>query len=147
MTTNKTKEEIEKAYPEAYRLARKFHELYEENAPKFGYTTRGDTKEFDPSSPNGRTMAFVCKTIVDEEIDTALTQQLEELEEVVEGMKGEGCCWCHTCNKYLVGKEIGNPQHDEHISTAIPDGDEIYNQALQDLQAHIAKQKNIISNK
>ena len=26
---------IENAYPEAYRLARKFHELYEEQAPFF----------------------------------------------------------------------------------------------------------------
>lgn len=64
-------DEIEITYPDAYRLARKFHELYEETAPKFGYTTRGDTKEFDPRSPNGRTMAYVCKTIVDEEREEA----------------------------------------------------------------------------
>ena len=60
---------IEKAYPEAYRLARKFHDMYEEVAPKFGYKTRGDTKAFDPESPNGRTMAYVCWHIVQEELE------------------------------------------------------------------------------
>lgn len=59
-------EPIEKAYPEAYRLARRFHELYEENAPLFGYETRPETKKFDPDSPNGRLMAYVCKTLLDE---------------------------------------------------------------------------------
>lgn len=80
--------EREKAYPDAYRLARKFHNLYEETAPKFGYETRGDTKEFDAKSPNGRTMVYVCKTIVDEELknflSSSLTEQLEELERWVE---------------------------------------------------------------
>lgn len=83
--------EREKAYPDAYRLARKFHNLYEETAPKFGYETRGDTKEFDAKSPNGRTMVYVCKTIVDEELknflSSSLTEQLEELERWVEEEK------------------------------------------------------------
>lgn len=91
--TPTTKEEIEKAYPEAYRLARRFHELYEENAPKFGYVTRDDTKEFDPKSPNGRTMAYVCKTIIDEEVEEALTrleaQKEEEVLGLIEGIKEE----------------------------------------------------------
>ena len=33
-------------------IARKWHELYEHLAPEFGYTTRSDTREFDPSSSN-----------------------------------------------------------------------------------------------
>jgi len=60
-------EAIEKAYPEAYRLARRFHELYEEYAPQFGYKTREDTRAFDPTSPNGRTMARVAYEVVQEE--------------------------------------------------------------------------------
>ena len=60
---------IEKAYPEAYRLARRFHELYEITSPAFGYKTREDTKEFDPESPNGRLMAFVCYELVKEELE------------------------------------------------------------------------------
>ena len=57
---------IEEAYPQAYKWARLFHELYEENAPKFGYATKKETKEFDPESPNGRLMAFVCMEVAKE---------------------------------------------------------------------------------
>jgi hypothetical protein len=61
------KTKIEKAYPEAYRLARRFHEFYELSAPLFGYETKKETKKFDPESPNGRLMAWVCFEIVKEE--------------------------------------------------------------------------------
>lgn len=77
-------QDIEKAYPEAYRLARRFHELYEEAAPKFGYKTRSDTKVFEPASPNGRTMAYVCKEIVDEEVEKAHLTLLKDLKEFTE---------------------------------------------------------------
>jgi len=63
----KTFTDIEKAYPEAYRLARRFHEFYEQSAPAFGYETKKETKEFDPESANGRLMAWVCYEIVKEE--------------------------------------------------------------------------------
>jgi len=39
---------IDEAYPEAYRLAKRFHEFYEQSAPAFGYKTKEETKEFDP---------------------------------------------------------------------------------------------------
>lgn len=68
---------IEKTYPEAYKLAREFHNLYEEFAPKFGYETRKETKEFDPTSPNGRLMAYVCYELVSQ-------AKAEERERVVE---------------------------------------------------------------
>lgn len=58
---------IEKIYPEAYRLARRFHEFYEQSAPLFGYETKKETKEFIPESNNGRLMAWVCYEIVKEE--------------------------------------------------------------------------------
>ena len=58
---------IDEAYPEAYRLAKRFHEFYEQSAPAFGYKTKEETKEFDPESPNGRLMAWVCFQIVKEE--------------------------------------------------------------------------------
>lgn len=63
------KQKIEKAYPEAYRLAHKFHEFYEISAPAFGYEIKKETKEFDPESPNGRLMAYVCYEIVKEGIE------------------------------------------------------------------------------
>jgi len=58
---------IEKAYPEAYRVARRFHEFYESSAPAFGYKTKNETKEFDPESANGRLMAWVCYEVIKEE--------------------------------------------------------------------------------
>ena len=62
-------EDIEKVYPEAYKLARKFHKLYEKNAKGFGYKTNKETRKFIPNSPNGRLMAFVCGTLVREELE------------------------------------------------------------------------------
>jgi len=38
----------------AIEAAVKFHEIYERLAPKCGYTTREETRIFDPLSPNGR---------------------------------------------------------------------------------------------
>jgi hypothetical protein len=45
-------------------LARQFHERYEEVAPLYGYTTRNDTRIFDPESTNGRLMRAVCLQVV-----------------------------------------------------------------------------------
>ena len=47
-------------------LARKFHELYEELAPQFGYETRPDTRQFDPDSPNGKLVIAVCARLLEE---------------------------------------------------------------------------------
>lgn len=49
---------------QAMRLAMTFHELYERSAPSHGYTTRTDTREFDPESPNGRLMTQVCMDLI-----------------------------------------------------------------------------------
>jgi len=65
---------IEETYPEAYRLARRFHGLYEQSAPAFGYETKKETKEFDPESPNGRLMAWVCYEIIKEEKQELIKQ-------------------------------------------------------------------------
>ena len=50
---------------DAKGLARKFHETYERLAPSFGYETREDTREFDPTSNNGGLMMAVCGTLID----------------------------------------------------------------------------------
>ena len=36
------------------------HEAYERLAPSFGYTTREDTRKFDPTSANGQLMMAAC---------------------------------------------------------------------------------------
>lgn len=48
---------------EGEALARRFHETYERLAPQFGYETRQDTREFDPTSKNGRLMIAVCAAL------------------------------------------------------------------------------------
>ena len=45
-------------------IARRFHDAYERLAPSFGYTTREDTRAFDPASSNGRLMIAVCAEIL-----------------------------------------------------------------------------------
>ena len=45
------------------QLARRFHLLYESMAPAYGYETRTDTREFDPTSKNGQLMVAVCSVI------------------------------------------------------------------------------------
>ena len=73
-------EEIEKAYPEAYKWAREFHNLYEETAPMFGYETRKETKEFDPKSSNGRLMAYVCFNIIHQALAEERERVVGEIE-------------------------------------------------------------------
>jgi hypothetical protein len=50
--------------PKPLDLARLFHETYERLAPSFGYTTRPETRHFNPDSPNGRLMIAACEEIL-----------------------------------------------------------------------------------
>ena len=43
------------------KLAESFHDTYENLAPQYGYETRGDTKRFNPESPNGKLMIEVIR--------------------------------------------------------------------------------------
>lgn len=53
----------------AEQMARRFHEAYERFAPQFGYTTRPETREFDPESPNGKLMIAVCAALSHQQAD------------------------------------------------------------------------------
>ena len=44
-------------------LAVLFHVTYERLAPNSGYTTRQETRIFDPESPNGKLMLATCAEI------------------------------------------------------------------------------------
>lgn len=43
--------------------------MHEEQAPFFGYITNPNSREFYPNSNNARLMAYVCYTIVQEELE------------------------------------------------------------------------------
>lgn len=51
---------------EAELLARRFHELYERLAPRFGYVTRDDTRNFDLDTANAKLMTAVCAEMIAE---------------------------------------------------------------------------------
>ena len=46
------------------KLARKFHDTYERLAPKYGYETRKETREFKSQSKNGRLMIAVADELL-----------------------------------------------------------------------------------
>jgi hypothetical protein len=50
----------------ALALAIRFHEAYERLAPRFGYDTRPETRNFDPQTNNGRLMVAVCREIIEQ---------------------------------------------------------------------------------
>lgn len=49
----------------ALELAIFFHTTYERLAPRFGYETRTETREFNPSTPNGKLMVAVCYEVLE----------------------------------------------------------------------------------
>lgn len=61
----------------AEKLARRFHDLYEQMAPGFGYTTREETRQFIPESPNGKLMIAVCEALAASPEVQALIREAE----------------------------------------------------------------------
>lgn len=62
-------------------LARRFHETYERLAPQFGYETRAETKQFDPTSANGRLMIAVAADLI-ESLQSELAKQRARIEKI-----------------------------------------------------------------
>jgi len=46
-------------------LAQLFHETYERLAPTYGYETKTETRQFDPTTPNGKLMIATCRVVLD----------------------------------------------------------------------------------
>lgn len=70
-------------------LARRFHNVYENCAPRFGYETKDETKEFDPTSSNGKLMIHVCGVVGRALVD-GLTARVAELEGKINEKYWEG---------------------------------------------------------
>ena len=66
-------------------LAREFHDAYERLAPAYGYTTRQDTREFDPDSPNGKLMTAVCSEVLG-----GMEAEIERLREALQRLFSAG---------------------------------------------------------
>ena len=64
-----------------------FHNTYEMLAPKYGYETRGDTKQLDFDSPNGKLMYATIEKIVYPILEE--NQQLKEQLEASEKARKE----------------------------------------------------------
>lgn len=63
--------EAERAPASAEEIAHRFHFLYEQTAPEMGYSTRMDTRAWDPKSANGRLMIRIVEKILPEIRDAA----------------------------------------------------------------------------
>ena len=70
----------------AGEYAKLFHSIYEAYAPKYGYTTREDTREFDARTPNGKLMIRVVSFIIDKR-DQEIISEIEK--KIVEVNKKE----------------------------------------------------------
>lgn len=75
-------------------VARLFHDTYEELAPKFGYKTRPDTKQFDSTSKNGRLMMAVVERVLSQKIAEAEQRMKMELHQTLgKAMRQENGKW------------------------------------------------------
>jgi hypothetical protein len=76
--------------PDAEWLARWFHDTYERLAPEFGYTTREETRQFDPKAPNGKLMIAVVKALTWElQLRLVTTEYIESIVAVRDGLNAE----------------------------------------------------------
>lgn len=66
--------------------AKMMHEIYESLATKFGYETRDETKDFDPTTPNGQLMIATVNVFTESEIGR-LTAENDRLKKEVEAAK------------------------------------------------------------
>jgi hypothetical protein len=57
--------------------AQRLHDAYEELAPHFGYTTRPDTRQFDPDSPNGQLMIATIRRVLIEQAASATVADVD----------------------------------------------------------------------
>jgi hypothetical protein len=55
---------MDKQREEFVKWAILFHETYERLAPKFGYETRKEYRDFDSASNNGQLMIAVCSEVI-----------------------------------------------------------------------------------
>ena len=80
---NMSKEKIENWE----KIAKLFHDTYEELAPFYGYITRKETRKFDPKSNNGRLMIEVCKKVFAQEKEKWQKEIKEKANKIIEKLE------------------------------------------------------------
>ena len=97
------------------KLAKLFHQVYEDLAPSFGYETRIETKEFDENSKNGKLMIATCKAILPEikasQLDAIVSPHTKKFEEWLDRYftmidTRDECCYRDRHNKIYTLKEL-----------------------------------------
>lgn len=83
----------------AEKLARRFHDLYEQLAPGFGYETREETRCFIAESPNGKLMIAVCEALAQSpEVQALIREAVAAERERCAGIAdGFGLTWEAVC--------------------------------------------------
>lgn len=76
----------------AEELAVLFHNTYERLSTDFGYTTRQDTRKFNPDSPNGRLMIATCKEVL--EVFAAENARLRQMVSDLQSGMYVNCVYC-----------------------------------------------------
>ena len=109
------------------KIARLFHNTYEELAPQFGYETREDTKEFDPESKNGKLMLEVWERVVKEILQQERERIIRhrELENGKEELSECGALYNEDCEK--------NEAYREEYKTII----KFINKLIKELEAEL----------
>jgi len=78
------------------KIAKQFHDTYEELAPFYGYITRKDTRKFNPKSQNGKLMMAVCKKVIKSQREQAVKEVLGKIEKEL-AMEYEAYCHLPEC--------------------------------------------------
>ena len=94
-----------------------FHSTYEMLAPKYGYETRGDTKQLDFDSPNGKLMYATIEKIVYPILEE--NQQLKE----------------QYCERTDCSGRIGNSKKVEELEKENQKYKEVINKAIETMES------------
>lgn len=107
----------------AEAMARLFHETYERLAPSFGYTTRPETRSFDPHAPNGRLMLAVCQEVLNAApaAPSSGWKTIERAPKDGTRIIGRGFDWGNPKDRVHLREAVWDSEHHEWVNAHDPD--------------------------
>lgn len=122
-------------------IAKRFHDVYETLAPNYGYSTRDDTKEFDPKSPNGRLMRDVCREIIE-----PYEREIERLQsaDICHACGSQSGVYLQICDDCMT-KFNQLKADNEALRNGVPIGPIVGEQTIIEQDAEIKRLRNRIS--